>query len=101
MEGLAVFISQGFSKHYTLPIRLNEEVFVLDHFYLTPILPMLSRSGHFYILSLNQNKVQLFEASYDHIKEIALSEFMPTSFEEALKYDVIGNDQDFTHHQRV
>jgi hypothetical protein len=96
-EGMAVFISKGFSKHFSLPIRLSEEVFVLDHFYLTPILPMLGRSGHFYILSLNQNKVQLFEATYDHIKEIDLSEFMPTSFEEALKYDVIGNDQDFTH----
>lgn len=96
-EGLAIFISQGFAKHFALPIRLNEEVFVLDHFYLTPILPMLGRSGHFYILSLNQNKVQLFEATYDHIKEIDLTEFMPTSFEEALKYDVIGNDQDFTH----
>jgi hypothetical protein len=97
MEGLAVFIAKDFSKHFTLPIRVNEEVFVLDHFYLTPILPMLSRSGHFYILSLNQNKVQLFEASYDHIKEVDISEFMPTSFGEALKYDVIGNDQDFTH----
>lgn len=96
-EGLALFMAKDFSRHFTLPIRLKEDVYVLDNFYLTPILPMLSRSGHFYILSLNQNRVQLFDAAYDRIKEVELNSFMPVSFDEALKFDVIGNDQDFTH----
>ncbi|MFD2999876.1 hypothetical protein ACFS7Z_05865 [Pontibacter toksunensis] len=96
-EGLAVFITKGFSTHYTLPISMPNEVFVLDQFYFTPILPILSQNGRFFILWLYREKVAFYEATIDKIRPIDISSFVPESFNEALKFDVKGNDQDFTN----
>jgi len=94
-EGLAVFITKGFSVHYTLPITLPEVVYVLDQFYITPMLPILSQNGRFFILSLYREKVAFYEATIDKIRQIDISSFVPESMNEALKFDVKGKDQDF------
>ncbi|GAB3542054.1 hypothetical protein GCM10027443_42260 [Pontibacter brevis] len=94
-EGLAVFITKGFSTHYTLPMVMPNEVFVLDRFYFTPILPILSQNGRFFILWLYREKVSFYEATIESIRQIDISSFVPESMNESLKFDVKGNDQDF------
>lgn len=96
-EGLALFITKGFSAHYTLPITMPDVVYVLDQFYLTPILPILSQNGRFFILSLYREKVAFYEATIEKIRQIDISSFVPETMTKALKFDVKGNDQDFTH----
>ncbi|TXK51334.1 hypothetical protein FVR03_03750 [Pontibacter qinzhouensis] len=98
-EGLAVFITKGFSAHYTLPISMPDEVFVLDEFHFTPILPILSQNGRFFILSLFREKTAFYEATIDKIRQIDVSAFMPKSMSttDSLKFDVKGHDQNFTH----
>lgn len=96
-EGLALFITKGFSAHYTLPITMPDEVYVLDQFYFTPILPILSQNGRFFILNLYREKISFYEATIDKIRPIDISSFVPESFNQALKFDIKGNDQDFTH----
>ncbi|WP_276498431.1 hypothetical protein [Pontibacter litorisediminis] len=96
-EGLAVFITKGFSTHYTLPITMPEVVYVLDQFYLTPMLPILSQNGRFFILSLYREKVAFYEATIEKIRPIDISSFVPETMSKALKFDIKGNDQDFTH----
>ncbi|WP_162054150.1 baeRF3 domain-containing protein [Pontibacter pamirensis] len=96
-EGLAVFITKGFSTHYELPVSMPNEVFVLDQFYFTPMLPVLSQNGRFFILWLYREKVAFYEATIDNIRQIDISSFVPESFNQALKFDVKGNDQDFTN----
>lgn len=96
-EGLALFITKGFSAHYTLPITMPEVVYVLDQFYLTPVLPILSQNGRFFILSLYREKVAFYEATIDKIRQVDISSFVPETMTQALKFDVKGNDQDFTH----
>ncbi|MFT2009715.1 hypothetical protein ACMA1I_13630 [Pontibacter sp. 13R65] len=98
-EGLAVFITKGFSAHYTLPISMPDEVYVLDQFHFTPILPILSQNGRFFILSLYREKTAFYEATIDKIRQIDVSAFMPKSMSttDSLKFDVRGNDQDFNH----
>ncbi|WP_299818303.1 hypothetical protein [uncultured Pontibacter sp.] len=96
-EGLAVFITKGFSQHYTLPIAMPDVVYVLDHFYFTPVLPILSQNGRFFILSLYREKVAFYEATIEKIRPIDISSFVPESMNKALKFDIKGNDQDFTH----
>jgi hypothetical protein len=96
-EGLVVFITKGFSAHYTLPIAMPDEVYVLDQFYFTPILPILSQNGRFFILNLYREKISFYEATIDKIRQIDISSFVPESFNQALKFDIKGNDQDFTH----
>ncbi|MHC2992236.1 hypothetical protein OB13_11795 [Pontibacter sp. HJ8] len=96
-EGLAMFITKGFSSHFTLPSTMPDVVYVLDQFYFTPVLPILSQNGRFFILSLNREKVGFFEATIDKIRPIDISSFVPDSMNKALKFDVKGNDQDFTN----
>ncbi len=96
-EGLAVFITKGFSKHYVVPIAMPEVVYVLDHFYFTPILPILSQNGRFFILSLYREKIALYEATIEKIRPIEISSFVPETMNKALKFDIKGNDQDFTN----
>jgi hypothetical protein len=94
-EGLAVFITKGFSSHYTLPITMPDMVYVLDQFYFTPMLPILSQNGRFFILSLYRERIGFFEATIDRIRQIDISAFAPESMNEALKFTIKGHDQDF------
>lgn len=96
-EGLAVFITKGFSAHYTLPVTVPEVVYVLDDFYFTPMLPVLSQNGRFFILSLYREKVAFYEATIEKIRPIDISSFVPETLNQSLKFDVKGNDQDFTN----
>lgn len=96
-EGLVVFITKGFSAHYTLPVVMPEKVYVLDQFYFTPILPILSQNGRFFILNLYRERISFYEATMERIRPINISSFAPDSMNESLKFDVKGNDQDFTN----
>lgn len=96
-EGLAMFITKGFSAHFTLPSTMPDVVYVLDQFYFTPVLPILSQNGRFFILSLYREKVGFFEATIDKIRPIDISSFVPDTMSKALKFDIKGNDQDFVH----
>jgi hypothetical protein len=93
--GLAVFITKGFSEHYILPITMPDVVYVLDQFYFTPVLPILSQNGRFFILWLYREKISFYEATIEKIRPIDISSFVPESMNEALKFDVKGKDQDF------
>ena len=86
-SGLAFFISQAGIKHYTLDRNFNELVTVSDRFYLQPLLPIVNQDTKFYLLTLAQNEVQLFIGSRDSIKQVKLSDSVPASLAEALKYD--------------
>ncbi|RAU84280.1 baeRF3 domain-containing protein [Pontibacter arcticus] len=94
-EGLAVFITKGFSTHYTVPVTMPDVVYVLDQFYFTPLLPILSQNGRFFILNLFREKVSFYEATVERIRAIDIAGFVPDSMNKALKFDIKGNDQDF------
>jgi hypothetical protein len=85
-DGLAVFLSDGYSKIYHLPHRFEEMAAVSKSFYVKPILPLLNANGNFYLLAISINQVRLFQASRDSLSEIEL-QHMPTSMGEALQAD--------------
>jgi hypothetical protein len=84
-NGLAVFISPDNLWSYRLPIDFTELAVVNERFHIKPLLSMLAVNGHFYVLSLSQNRVRFFEGTQATIDEIDL-ETLPTSLEEALWY---------------
>ena len=85
-EGLAVFLSSGLFLTYRLPQSFEKLVVVAKRFHLKPLLPFLSRGGHFFLLALSQNEVRLFRGTRTTIKVINLDE-VPKTLKEALKYD--------------
>ncbi len=95
--GLAVFITKGHSQHFKLPVAMPEMVYVLNQFYFTPILPLLSQNGRFFVLWLYRDNLGFYEATLENIREIDVSSFVPDNITEALQPDVRGKDQDWRH----
>lgn len=93
-EGLAVFLSNDFSRTYRLPIKFDELLVIANNFHIKPLLPLLSMDGKFYILALNLNGIRLFLATRDTISEVELTGIR-TNIEEALWSDQPEKHLDF------
>lgn len=91
-DGLAIFRSPKVFRSYRLPSRFKEQVIVGDHFYLKPLLPLLTYDGRFYILALSQNAVRLLEGTHYSVDELKLPEQVLTSLAEVLKYEERENE---------
>ena len=85
-DGLALFITTDFMRYYRLPTNFEKLLVIAERFHVKPLLPFLSRNGHFYVLTLSQKQIRLLEGSLFSIDEIDL-ENVPTSLREALKFD--------------
>jgi hypothetical protein len=87
-EGLAAFISADLFQIYRLPLKFDDLAIVSPHFYIKPLLPLLSGDGTFYILTLSKRQVRFLQGSHFNITEIALEGTeVPESMAEALQYD--------------
>jgi len=91
---LALFVSSGTFKYFRLPYRLEENVVVGDRFYLSPLLPLFSADGIFYVLGLSQNRVRLLQCSRDGARELA-PEVLPEGLADVLQYDVFSKNLQF------
>jgi hypothetical protein len=88
LKGLALFLTREGMRHWRLPFEVEELVSIGDSVHLRPLLPVLNLQGHFWVLALAQDKVQLYRATEHSIEEIDLEQRgVPTSLMEALRYD--------------
>jgi hypothetical protein len=71
-DGLAVFLGPDGGRHMRVPVRLPEAVTVGDRFVVSPLLPMLTASGHFYVLALDQDEIRLLRGDRFGMAEVAL-----------------------------
>lgn len=85
-DGLAVFMSDNFSRTYRLPAKFEELLVIASNFHIKPLLPLLSSNGKFYILAINLNGIKLFLGTKDTISEVELTG-THTNVEEALWMD--------------
>jgi hypothetical protein len=93
-EGLALFIADGVLRYYCLPLSFDELVVVGDRSHLKPLLPLLTGDGKFYVLTLSQQQVRLFEGTRYSIHEVEVED-LPASMDEALQYDETAKDGQF------
>lgn len=84
-DGLAIFLTNGLSKVYRLPMEFEELLDIGTSFHLKPLLPCLGRGIKFYVLAVSLNNVRLFEGNADTMNELELN--FPTSMESALWTD--------------
>ena len=96
-DGLAFFLASQFLRLYRLPLAFEDLVVVADRFHVTPLLPLLSGNGRFYVLALSQNAVRLLQGTRYTISEVDLRG-VPRSLAEAL----LTHDKDeyLTFHTR-
>jgi len=85
-SGLALLASPEEHRVYRLPITFEELVVVGDRYHLKPLLPMLARGAHYYLLALSRQRVRLFEATRDTLREMDTGD-IPASLADAVGYD--------------
>lgn len=88
-DGLAIFLAPNKVVSYQLPLAFAPQVVVDKHFYVMPLLPLLSGDGTFYLLALSQNRVRMFQGSHYTMRQIVL-DHAPHSLAEAQRYDQVA-----------
>jgi hypothetical protein len=92
--GLALFAAADLFRVYRLPLAFEELVVVDARAYITPLLPLLSGDGQFYVLTLGLGGVHLFQGTQYDLRLVTLHG-APTSLQDALKYDEFAKQPQF------
>jgi Bacterial archaeo-eukaryotic release factor family 3 len=71
-DGLALFSRPGWWRSFRVPLDLPALAVVADRFYVSPLLPLLTGDGHFFVLALSQNQIRLLEGTRDGVEEVDL-----------------------------
>ncbi|MCI0390985.1 MAG: hypothetical protein MOB07_19745 [Acidobacteria bacterium] len=82
-DGLAMFLTKDFFRHYSVPLRFPNLAVVTDRFHLKPLMLYFTSDDRYYLLALSQNQVRIFEGSRYSLNEI-FPRGMPVSLADAL-----------------
>ncbi len=86
-DGLAIFIAEGFSKTYSLPIYFKGFNYVSNSFYLKPLMPMFVGDGEFFLLMLERSNVKLYECTKHSFTEISIDDLIPETKQDRVGFD--------------
>ncbi len=81
--GLAVFIGPNRCNWFRVPLCLHESASIGSTFCLKRLLPLLSESARFFVLSLTQGGVRLFECTHEVTAEFPITAAEPPCHESA------------------
>ncbi len=85
-DGLALFIAQNQFKYFRLPLKLDKLVVVGQRYYVKPLFELFADDGCFYVLSLSEKDVRLYQGTANSIREIELVD-TATNLDDALGLD--------------
>ncbi|MBD3370921.1 hypothetical protein GF402_11250 [Candidatus Fermentibacteria bacterium] len=88
LDGLAVYLSDGFFRYYRLPFALEENAVVGEAFSTRPLIRMLVGVRRYFVLALGLGDNRLFEATPYDMEEIS-SKRLPSDISETLRFDVV------------
>ena len=71
-DGLALYSRPGWWRALRVPLDLPELAVVADRFHISPLLPLLTGDGHFFVVALSQNQIRLLEGTRDQLEEVHL-----------------------------
>jgi len=83
LDGLAVFLSPDLAAAYRLPLAVPERAVVADSFHVKPLIRFLHSNARYFVLSVSQNAVSLYEGSSFGAGTVDLRT-LPQSLREAL-----------------
>lgn len=85
-RGMAVYITENSFRVYKLPYPVEAQVFVNDHFLITPLLPMTSMDGTFSLLTVSRQKLRLLQCTRNDVVDIT-PDNITTSVDDYLEID--------------
>ncbi|MGM0933895.1 MAG: hypothetical protein ACQEWD_10660 [Bacteroidota bacterium] len=86
-DGLAIYVAEDFFRKFTLPLKFDTHYYINREFYLKPLVPLFSGDGRFYLLSLQVENVEFFEASKYSITPVKIDDLTPARLEDTVGYD--------------
>ena len=86
-DGLAIFITEGFTRIYTLPVYFKEFNYISNSFYLKPLMPIFAGDGDFYLLMLERSNVKLYACTHHSFTEIKIDDLIPETKQDRVGYD--------------
>lgn len=86
-DGLAIFISEKFFAKYTVPVNFEAHHYISEEFYIKPLIPLFADDARFYLLAVQLDKVNLYEATHYSIGEVYVEDLTPSRLEEVVGYD--------------
>lgn len=85
-EGLAVYVSEEKTDIYKLPYKLDEQIYINEHFLVTPLLPMQSLDGTFAVLAVSRQESKLLKCTRNSVEDIT-PDNISVSVEDYLEVD--------------
>ena len=82
-RGLALFLGATGQYVYPSPIPVEEAVYIEPRHNIRPLLPLMTQNNDFYLLTLSQEKVQLWQGNQIDLQKIEVPQ-LPAGMEEAL-----------------
>ena len=89
-DGLALFASRDFARLYRLPVQMPDLVVVGPTFHTRPLIEFLQAPERFWVLSVAQKEVRMWEGSISEIAPVNLAA-VPSSLQEALGTEVVAD----------
>lgn len=80
-DGFALFVNADGTWMFHVPRELPESASVSDRFDVTPLLPLLSRDGQFYVLAVSRQATRLLRGTRDGVSRVS-AEGLPGSLRE-------------------
>ena len=71
-DGLVLYSRLGWWRALRVPLEVPELAVVADRFHVSPLLPLLTGDGHFFVLALSQHQIRLLEGTRDRLEEVDL-----------------------------
>jgi hypothetical protein len=99
-DGLAFFLADKFQRRYRLPLGFEEQASVADRFLVTPLLPLLSGNGMFFVLALSQGGVRMLQGTRETVHAVELPD-VPKNLEEAVTTHGVDEAQTYHSHPAV
>ena len=86
LEGLAVFITEGFNNVMKLPFTVTEKCYINSSFYVTPLLPALLKTKEFYLLSLSKHDAKFYHGNEFGLQYVEV-EGLPNGMDDVVQFD--------------
>jgi hypothetical protein len=86
-DTLAVFLNDQRLKHFLFSDDMQEKIYVSDHFYLLPLIPILNETDKFLLLTLSLQDVKLFKGDKHGLSALHVDGLLPEKLEDAVGYD--------------
>lgn len=85
-QGLAVFVADGYFKYLRLPVSPKDEMLINSTFYLTPLIPVMTTTDHFFVLVLSKKQAKLYRADSFSMEFIPVPG-MPNGVEDVVHFE--------------